>query len=642
VSAPETSQTDRTPDDRVDDLRQQLRSLGYLDAGVDRFVLASAESTRGPIGVAIMAGIRIGLLSAVLLGPAAAVGLGFRVPGLVSRVQDAVVLALYLGAFFFLGSAVLSAGVSSIAAAFVRARADRSAPRARRASTLASWSTAIACLAYLTLWWRTANAAFVWSTPLWTTIALATAVTVSLLLGHAVRITTLAVLAAATPTSLPPVSSRSWQVVLVGGALAFLGGAGLLIWTAPASADSPGTRPPLTVVSTGKRVRLIAIDGFDADAYAAASGTGTRLEAGGVLAALAPQDTSDPARAWTTIATGVTPEVHGVSGIETRRVAGVQGTIGGESGAAGRIVRAATDMLRLTRPSITSREERRAKTLWEVAADAGLRTAVINWWATWPATANNGIVVTDRAVLRLERGGALDGEIAPPELYERLRGAWPTLRQRAAAAAAQAFSTLTDHDVATVLRRSAELDATIVGLLNALPDPRRDLDVIYLPGLDIAQHTLLAPVQGAALPSSAMAARIDGLRAYYRFLDATLEPLLAPDDDDIVMVVTQPGRVRSSIGGRMTIVVRGTAIDASGPKDRVSATVLDVMPTVMAALGVPLSRELPGTPLAPFDSSAARRYVDTYGKPNVSIVPRTGQPLDQEMIDRLRSLGYVR
>ena len=37
-----TMQDDR----RVDELRQRLRSLGYLDAGVDRFVLAS---TSGPV-----------------------------------------------------------------------------------------------------------------------------------------------------------------------------------------------------------------------------------------------------------------------------------------------------------------------------------------------------------------------------------------------------------------------------------------------------------------------------------------------------------------------------------------------------------------------------------------------------------------
>ena len=296
----------------------------------------------------------------------------------------------------------------------------------------------------------------------------------------------------------------------------------------------------------------------------------------------------------------------------------------------------------MTRPSITSREERRAKTLWEVAAEAGLRTAVINWWATWPATGTNanGIVITDRAVLRLERGGPLDAEIAPPELYEQLRRSWPALRERAASAAARAFATLTDNEVAVVLRRSAELDGTIVGLLNALPGPRRDLDVIYLPGLDIAQHTLLASNQGAALPPSAMAARIDGLRAYYRFLDEMLAPVVARNADDIVMVVTQPGRVRSSIGGLMAIS-DGSVVDGQGPR-RVRASVFDVMPTVVAALGLPLSRELHGAPVPPFDSESTRRYVDTYGKPNVVTAPRAGQPLDQEMIDRLRSLGYVR
>ena len=67
------------------------------------------------------------------------------------------------------------------------------------------------------------------------------------------------------------------------------------------------------------------------------------------------------------------------------------------------------------------------------------------------------------------------------------------------------------------------------------------------------------------------------------------------------------------------------------------------MPTVLAALGVPLSRELRGQRrLAPFNSQELSRYVDTYGKPNVVTAPRAGQPLDQEMIDRLRSLGYVR
>src|SRR5215510_1270583 len=95
-------------DTRVDELRQQLRSLGYLDAGVDRFVLGAARDRRGPVGVAVRASVRVGLLGGALLGPAAAIGLGARLPGLVGGIRDAVVLALYLGVFFAVAVAIAS------------------------------------------------------------------------------------------------------------------------------------------------------------------------------------------------------------------------------------------------------------------------------------------------------------------------------------------------------------------------------------------------------------------------------------------------------------------------------------------------------------------------------------------------------
>jgi hypothetical protein len=37
----------------VDELRQQLRSLGYLDAGVNRFVLGPATDRRRPASIAL-------------------------------------------------------------------------------------------------------------------------------------------------------------------------------------------------------------------------------------------------------------------------------------------------------------------------------------------------------------------------------------------------------------------------------------------------------------------------------------------------------------------------------------------------------------------------------------------------------------
>ena len=89
------------PDPRlreVDDLRQQLRSLGYLDAGVDRFVLGAGARHRGADGDRLLASLRIGVLAAVLLGPAAAIGVAARVPGLITGARDGFVVAAYLGA----------------------------------------------------------------------------------------------------------------------------------------------------------------------------------------------------------------------------------------------------------------------------------------------------------------------------------------------------------------------------------------------------------------------------------------------------------------------------------------------------------------------------------------------------------------
>src|SRR6187431_674239 len=103
---------DLKDDKRVDELRQQLRSLGYLDAGVDRFVLGAARDRRGPIGVALRASARVGLVGGALLGPAAAIGLGARLPGLVSGARDAIVLALYFALFFAVAVAIASFTVS--------------------------------------------------------------------------------------------------------------------------------------------------------------------------------------------------------------------------------------------------------------------------------------------------------------------------------------------------------------------------------------------------------------------------------------------------------------------------------------------------------------------------------------------------
>ena len=337
-----------------------------------------------------------------------------------------------------------------------------------------------------------------------------------------------------------------------------------------------------------------------------------------------------------------------MQGLETRRVAGMQGSVAiAEPSPLGRAIRGATDLVRLTRPAIASGSERRAKTFWEVAAEAGLRTSVVNWWATWPAPNDAGIVVSDRATLRLERGGPLDAELAPASLYEALRQQWPAIKARATEQATSALDFSGDEATRAILQRSAELDAIQLGLLARVATAQTDLSVVYLPGLDIAQHALLGPqraAQGderAGLTASMLAARLEALKAYYAALDRLLAPFLTPAQDELVLVVTEPGRVGGNGGARLS--VRGVPVRSH---EGISAATA-VAPTVLYALGLPIGRDLPSPPLLDlFDPQFAARYpvrhVATYGRPSTGSVSRTGQPLDQEMIDRLRSLGYVR
>ena len=173
-----------------------------------------------------------------------------------------------------------------------------------------------------------------------------------------------------------------------------------------------------------------------------------------------------------------------------------------------------------------------------------------------------------------------------------------------------------------MLRRAAEQDLVPERLAGrAAAEPPR-LRAIYLPGLDIAQYELLA--SRGSLPPSAIASRVDALEQYYMFLDGVVSRLLASaGPDDLVALLADPGRAAS----------RGTALLAlSGPAARATtrteARRQDVMPTLLYALGVPMSREVPGRPRTElfteaFSARVPVRFVDAYGPRTLAPRPPT-------------------
>lgn len=633
----------------VNALRERLRALGYLDARVDRFVLGGAATRSRAASLALAASLRIGLLAGILLGPAAAIGIATRAPGLVTSVTDAAVLAAYLTLPFAVASAAL-AFVAILGAGFT-ARQFASHPdfpaRARRAAIAAGLIVAATCLVYLTLWWRAAVPPDAWGAQ---ALVLAVAASISVLIGHVVTISVLAYLARVGLAGLPAGSPlSSWRVVVPVGVVALAGAMALMRTLAPVAAPVVAA-PQITVVPTGVHAVVIAIDGVDVSTLARLRQTGAlptfdRLLAG----ATAPMTVSadrDPAQVWTTLATGQPPARHGIRALEGRQLAGVEGRVGADAPGLSMLT-TATDLLRLTRPTIASGDERRVPGFWEVASSAGLRTAVVHWWATWPATQSQGTVLSDRAILRLEQGGELADEIAPAALYDQLRATAAARDARVTTMAGGAVRELSP-EVAAIIERSARLDAHVLTLATDTALGSQDLLAVYLPGLDIAQHALFPADAGSTLAPAAAAERVRALEGYYAFLDTAIASTLLSSADArrLTWLVTQPGRVTGDTATTAGLLaVTGETAASTTSTDVMAAEAL--APSVLRALGVPVASDLAASSAEflfddEFRAQFSLRTVPTYGERRGGSSGSTGKPLDREMIERMRSLGYVR
>jgi hypothetical protein len=654
------ARTPSSPGPDVDALREKLRALGYLDAGVDRYVLGSARTDRGVGALAWHASLRIGALAGVLVGVSGALGVAIRLPALVTGLRDALVVAVCLGLLFGVVTAV-AAFVVTIAASRV-ARSRRAGawvvPRARRAALAAGALVGLACLAYLTLWWRATGVAAVGGSALATGLAVVVAATISLLLGYSTAVTAQAVLAVAPGGEAPLHRVRlSWRTAGLLAVACMASAAALLIATTRSPAQSVAAAR-LVVVPTGVRLLVIGVDGFDPRFARDLAATG-RLPAigplvGGPALSMPREAAWDPVPVWASIATGQPPARHGAVALESRRVAGLAGRVPGNVQGLAPVLAATTDLLRLTRPVVSSGAEREEPAFWEVASRAGLRTAVVNWWTTWPATPRDGdVVVTERASLRLQHGGTQAAEISPAALYDLLLEAWPAIATDARAEAARAARDLPPV-VASVVAQAIEVDATQAALAVRAASCSADLIAVYLPGLDIAQAALQA---ATVAPASGLAERLRGIERVYTALDEIAGRLRRACPGHAIVFVAHPGRVKEAqdVQALMAVDLAGTerradaSATASAPRPAASqGTLLDVAPTILALLGVPLSQELPGRwrpELVPADFAAQHspRTVASYGRRARAgqDLPGGARPLEDEMRDRLRSLGYV-
>ncbi|HET6278918.1 MAG TPA: alkaline phosphatase family protein [Candidatus Polarisedimenticolia bacterium] len=428
---------------------------------------------------------------------------------------------------------------------------------------------------------------------------------------------------------------------------------------------------------SGQRVVLVGLDGADWDVI------DPMIERGELphFAALKRDGAWGPMRSnvptlspllWTTIATGKSPDRHGINDFLV------------------------ADPRTGQRVPINS-TFRRVKALWNILAEAGMASDVIAWWATWPAEPIPGHMISDRVsystfdVADAEAGGAAVFPPAYGEVVERLRVAEETIthagirrflrideptfrRARSAAAAGEPLGEA-EESINLMARVLAATETYRKVALDILRTRRAEgglppLFAVYFQGIDEVNHRFAhcAPPR-ARLCSDEDSRRFgDAVAAFYRYQDEILGELFAAADGATVMVVSdhgfssgdnRPDDVKPFIEGRPGLwhdligvfAARGPGI-ATG--EIASLSLYDVAPTVLYLLGFPLPEDMPGKVAV---EAIEERFVtanEIVTIPSYEPLPGAGEGPDvkpapaalhgagdAEMVAQLRALGYV-
>jgi len=609
--------------ERYEEVRSKLVERGYLQGRIERFLLRDLVTAAGPRALA-RTSFKAALLGAPLLGGLlAASTVAANRPLLGAR--DALVLWIY---FALLAGAALFA-LDLIAAGVARAWARRRGARSSDALR-AGLIVAVPVLVYLVvLWARGRPDGGFGEDALFLTGAVATVALVAWLAG----LVSLAGIVGRTG-EVPDRNRRSalfLLAVLVPVAAAF--------FVIPETTPAGGSRaiPPsgFTPVPRTQRLLVVGIDGLDGALVEAESDHGATRNLLALLArgALYPKhrEPAEPPEVWTTIATGMGADAHGVRSAGATRLPGVGAPIAVRSGPAA--FDAALRFLLPARTVPASGAGRRVRALWEIAGLAQ-PAAVVGWWASWPASGTEGdpkagYVVSDRVLAKLLSEGAEDRDTAPASLFARLARDFPAERAAWRASFEARFLDLPNET------RALEWESFLIDTfawrttLRLLDDPEVATSFTYLPGLDILRTRLRGSPDAP-----------DAVERYVRWLDASIVAELSARSGDLILVVADPGRsaeaddegfVAVSGGGAVPLCV-GPAIDD-----------LDVAPIALRLAGLPVSREMQGVaPLRCFEGAAP-------APPALASWGRRGRPAeapasdyDPEMVLRLKSLGYLR
>ncbi len=611
---PETSAHD------LDEVRSELRRLGYLNHGFERFLLQDALRPRRPGPTLVRLTLKIGLLAGLVLALPLALGLVIANAAPEPAPLDISLdtLALFLHLFLPISAAV---GLGFLALCGIVLAVLRFS-HVRRIETLSlAFALTVGALGLL-LALQGLRALLAESRlPLLVVLGLAAPFAVYLLIKLVYHgLLTLAIRFTDTAPG-GRLFSRRWL------GLTILAAAFVLTLPAVLSARRVVPQAPVSLpVAPGDRVVLLGIDGVLPEEldYLLALGdlpTLASLVQDGSLWSYARKD-EPPASFWTTIATGVPGPDHGVTALDSFRPLGVRTPLARNGPLRGWWSGVEVPLgLAEYRPLLANRRD--AFTLWELASRGGAPVLAVNWWATFPAEELPGLVVAHGAWQLLQEKA--EGAAAPASAQAPLAAlARQEARPVGDGTETRLAAALRPEAAASVLQRALIPDRFYRQVFEREIARQPRAAALYLPALDIAADGW----QGSDV------AFADLVRSELRAADLLLGRALA--GAGTVAVVLDPGRRRHAGGGRIVLWRRGSRCGAPRPRGAPLASEA-VASALLRTLGLPQSAQLPAPPAAcrwPEPPLVVSGYGERRERP-------TQGPEGREYLESLRSLGYL-
>ena len=360
---------------------------------------------------------------------------------------------------------------------------------------------------------------------------------------------------------------------------------------------------------------------------------------------------------WTTIATGVEPENHGILDFTADLANGRQMPVGSS--------------------------QRLAPALWNLFSGAGRRVAIVGWWATWPAEQVNGTIVSDalapqliRSTTRTDRWLLTPSSVEPRVMPRVVKAASVSMNDLAS------YVSVTPAQYAAIAQPSeqpagaegtlykdpvAHLAAVVAGTRtysaiaqDLVQTDRPDFTAIYLEAVDTVSHLFIKSTG-------------EGTRAIeraYQDVDDVVRRLAEKSPADALVVVCSDHGFYPATAG-----VTESPSDLTGPAtawhrpygivgvasagllasdradERVDAaasiglvTPVDMAPTILHAAAVGVPSDMPGRVVREMlpTESREREPQRVAPQPFARVAVPDGVRSDaDEAVARLQALGYV-